>query len=168
MNYKDTLVEELIRQKRTGREALYKIGAVIAALVIVVAAMLLIPAFTPVIVGILALALFFAFKYTIKEYEYSFMNGELDFDLIMGQRKRRTVMSVNCKQIRSFGENDTEPGSAGFIRILDASVSPNRPRMHFTVVMGDDKESLIFFSPTERLKSAMLEFIPKKAVHNGR
>jgi hypothetical protein len=162
--YKDTLIEELIRQKRTGREAFYKFGAVILAVIILFAVFLFINILFVVATGILALVLFFVFKYTIKEYEYSFFNGELDFDLIMGQRKRRTVLSVNCKQIRSFGDNQTEPERERFSRVLDASVSP-KARMFFTALAGDNTEQLVFFNPSERLWNAMLEWIPKKVIN---
>ena len=58
------------------------------------------------------------------EYEYIFTNGDLDFDKIMGQRKRKRLATVDFATLTQFGKLDDSKRSEIFSSdrtVIDAS-----------------------------------------------
>jgi hypothetical protein len=109
--------------------------------------------------------LFFSFKYSVKEYEYSFINGDLDIDVIWGMRKRKTVFSVSCKEIKVMApvSPDEAALSGEFSRVLDASISKNSPgRWFFICEKGDGSRTLVYLNPSERLRNAFKTYLGVK------
>ena len=97
--YHDVFVEQLIRRERPGGEFLFKCGAVLLGLILITAAFILARTFFPFFFALVVILEFFAFVYTVKEFEYSFMNGDCDIDAIQGKRRRRTVSSYSCREV---------------------------------------------------------------------
>ncbi len=158
----DIFIEELVRRGRGTRESLFKLGAVVLALILVLVVFSFTKVFFPFFFALICILLFFSFKYTIKEYEYSFINGELDIDVIWGMRKRKTVFSVSCKDIRLMTPalSDGEERTGEFTQILDASISKHSPdRWYFISEKQDGSRCLVYLSPSERLKNAFKTYL---------
>ena len=111
-----------------------------------------------------AILLFFAFKYTVKEFEYSFINGDVDIDRIDGKRRRRTVLSINCREITSMAPCEKGTEVAGdFTQILDYSEGKGCPgRWYFTVEREDESRLLVYITPSERLLNAFKLYLGRK------
>lgn len=45
-------------------------------------------------------------RYKYIEYEYTYMNGEIDIDKIMSQAFRKRIITVNYKHFREYGDYD--------------------------------------------------------------
>ncbi len=163
--YHDTFVEQLVRRQRPGGEALFKCGAVFLGLILIAAAFLFLRSFFPVCFAIVVILEFFAFVYTVKEYEYSFINGDVDIDMIQGKRRRKTVLSVSCREISRMAPVMESAGalSEQYGRILDASESSKAPdRWYFTVEGQDGRRELVYLNPNERLLKAFKEYLGRK------
>jgi hypothetical protein len=91
--YNDTFVEQLVRRSRPGGETLFKVGAVLTGLILGGLAFWWLGAFFAVIFTVIVILEFFAFVYSVKEYEYSFINGDFDVDVIQGKRRRKQVFT---------------------------------------------------------------------------
>ena len=162
--YNDTFVEHIVRRKRGGAELLMKIGYVILALILIGLAYWFLTSFFPFFFAVILILLFFAFKYTVKEFEYSFINGDVDVDRIDGKRRRRTVLSVNCREIASMApcEKGTEI-SGDFTQTFDYSEGKGCPgRWYFIVEREDESRLLVYFSPNERLLNAFKLYLGRK------
>ncbi len=163
--YHDVFVEQLIRRERPGGEFLFKCGAVLLGLVLITAAFVLAKNFFPFFFALVVILEFFAFVYTVKEYEYSFMNGDVDFDMIQGKRRRKTVNSFSCREVALMAPCEGHEGemTGHFTSRLDASVSPKAPDRWFIILEREDgNRELLFLSPNERLLAAFKGALGRK------
>lgn len=163
--YHDTFVEQLIRRQRPGGEVLFKCGAVLAGLILTAAAFLFVRSFFPVCFALVVIMEFFAFVYTVKEYEYSFINGDVDIDMIQGKRRRKTVLSVSCRQIVTMApvREGASALSGNYDRILDASESSrSEGRWYFITESQDGRQELVYLNPNQRLLTAFKDYLGRK------
>lgn len=162
--YHDVFVEQLVRRERPGGEALFKLGAVIAGLILIGIAFLFARSFFPVCFAVIIILEFFAFVYTVKEFEYSFINGDVDIDMIQGKRKRKTVFSISCKEIQTMAPCGDQAALTGeFTRTLDASVGKRDDgRWYLITERQDGSRELVFLSPSERLLDAFKGYLGRK------
>lgn len=158
----DIFIEELIRRGRGSKESMAKLGAVFLALVLILIAFKFTKIFFPFFFAVICILLFFTFKYTVKEFEYSFINGELDIDAIWGMRKRKTVFSVSCKEIKIMApvSDDGSELSGEYSLNLDASISKkSKDRWYFICEKADGSRSIVYLNPSERLKNAFKTYL---------
>ena len=163
--YHDVFVEQLIRRERPGGEFLFKCGAVLLGFILITAAFVLARGFFPFFFALVIILEFFAFVYTVKEFEYSFMNGDVDFDMIQGKRRRRTVCSFSCREVTLMAprEGHEAEASGQFTRKLDASISTKAPDRWLIILEREDgNRELVVLSPNERLLAAFKGALGRK------
>ena len=176
--YHDVFVEQLVRRHRPGGETMFRVGAAFLGLILITLAfvlvrhffqlaptIVLIRIFFPALIAVVVILEFFAFVYTVKEFEYSFINGDLDVDMIRGKRKRSTVFSVSWRDIVLMAPAGTrqEALQESFTRTLDASVGPRDPdRWFFIVQRQDGTRELVYLSPNDRLLEAFAGYLGRK------
>lgn len=166
--YHDVFVEQLVRRERPGGEALFKMGVLVAGVLLVGVAFLLAKSFFPVCFAVIIILEFFAFVYTVKEFEYSFINGDVDIDLIQGKRKRKTVFSCSCKEIAAMAPCDGADGvlSGEYTRTLDASASKKAEgRWYLITERQDGTRELLIFNPNERMLEAFKGYLGRKMAY---
>jgi len=167
----DVFVEQIIERKQDFRTSVKKMLLILAAIV-VSTIFLIVGAIRFIFPGVFALSMYLAIRAAKKlniEYEYSFTNGELDIDKIMGRRSRRRELSFHVRSIILLAtfteENYKDFESRNFATTLDASSSPKSESRWFAVyrdIAGN--ESLLIFEPNERLLSAMEKYIPSSRI----
>jgi len=155
--YHDVFVEQLIRRERPGGEFLFKCGAIILGLILIAASIVFLRPVFPFFFALVVILEFFAFVYTVKEYEYSFMNGDVDVDMIQGKRHRRSVMSFNCREVTVMAplEGHSQQTEGEFARKVDAAVTAKGGERWFLIAEREDgTRELLILSPNERLLAA--------------
>lgn len=163
--YHDVFVEQLVRRQRPGGEFLFRCGAVILGLILIAAAYWLAGTFFPFFFALIVILEFFAFVYTVKEFEYSFMSGDVDVDMIQGKRRRRTLCSFSCKEVACLAPVQGHEGDlAGeFTRRVDAAVSKKAADRWFLITQREDgSRELLIFSPGDRLLAAFKPFLGRR------
>lgn len=163
--YQDVFVEQLVRRQRPGGENLFKLGAILLGLLLIGVAFVFAKAFFAVSFAVVVILEFFAFVYTVKEYEYSFINGEVDVDKILGRRKRTTVYSGNCRDIvRMAPCAGNETALQGeFTRTLDVSCRAGaEDRWFFLTQRQDGSRELVLLSPNQRMLEAFKGYLGKR------
>ncbi len=163
--YHDVFVEQLVRRRRPGGELLFRIGAIFLGLILITLAFVLVRNFFPVLFAVVVILEFFAFVYTVKEFEYSFISGDVDVDLIRGKRKRSTVFSGSCREITLMAPCGThEDALAGdFARRVDASESAKgEGRWFFICQKEDGSRELVYLNPNERLLDAFSGYLGRR------
>ena len=163
--YHDVFVEQLVRRRRPGGEALFRLGAILLGLILITLAFVLARNFFPVLFAVVVILEFFAFVYTVKEFEYSFISGDVDVDMIRGKRKRSTVFSCACRDISLMAPCGThaEALSESFIRTLDVSESPRGEDRWFLICQREDgSRELVYLSPNQRLLEAFSGYLGRK------
>ena len=163
--YHDVFVEQLVRRRRPGGEAVFRLGAILVGLILITLAFILVRNFFPVLFALVVILEFFAFVYTVKEFEYSFINGDMDIDMIRGKRKRSAIFSCSCRDISLMAPcgSHEEALTETFTRTLDASErAGGEGRWFFICQREDGSRELVYLTPNARLLDAFSGSLGRK------
>jgi len=165
----DVFVEQIVEQRQDLKTALIKMLIVLAA--ILVSAVFL-------VVDILRLFFPFVFAASIYgavilvrsrnfEFEYSFTNGDLDIDRIIGRRSRKRELSVSVRSFEIMApmseEFRREYESQSIGKTVDVASSPKSESRWFAKYRDDSGTViLLIFEPNERVVEAIRKYIPRK------
>jgi len=165
----DVFVEQIVEQRQSLKTTVLKILIVFAALLI-----------SSVFLFFGVLRLFFPFVFAASvygsfilvrsqnfEFEYSFTNGDLDIDRIIGKRRRKRELSVSVRVFEIMApmteEFRREYESQTIGKTVDASSSPKSESRWFAKYRDESGTTvLLIFEPNERVIEAIRRFIPRK------
>ncbi|NLM62183.1 MAG: hypothetical protein GX193_08930 [Clostridiales bacterium] len=165
----DVFVEQIIEKRQDLKSTLKKLGIFFAALLIS-SVFLVIGILRFIFPAVFALCMYGAFRFVKDqniEFEYSFTNGELDIDRIIGRRKRKSELSVRVRKFEIMApmveKYRKEYETQNIVRIVDASSSPVSGSRWFARFNDDSGlTTLLIFEPNERLINAISKYIPGK------
>ena len=163
----DVFVEQIVERKQDLRTTLKKMLLILGAIVISTI-FLIVGILRFIFPAVFALSMYGAIRLAKKqnlEYEYSFTNGELDIDRIIGRRTRSRELSIHVRSLSILATvteaNYKDYEHRNYTKTLDASSSQKSTKRWFAVYRNDaGNESLLIFEPNERLLEAMRKFIP--------
>ncbi|HIU66651.1 MAG TPA: hypothetical protein IAC64_04065 [Candidatus Caccomorpha excrementavium] len=102
------------------------------------------------------------------EYEYIFVDGQLDFDKIMGGARRKTAMRIQIEQIEIVAPagSHTLDSYSNNSQVKIKDFSSGDPNAKVYVVMHRQGETLtkILFEPDEKMLACMKQKSPRKIV----
>lgn len=152
----EVFVEQIIKRKTGVSNSILRLLAVIVAMF----STLLIPWFGMIGVTITILVVYgvyMVFSYTSVEYEYSFLNGDLTVDRILGQRKRKTVAEFNINQaeIIAPANSDEIISRKRNMRTIDFSSGIKSDKVCAMIINGEQGQAHILFEPDEIVIEAM-------------
>lgn len=115
--------------------------------------------------GICAYTFFFHDK-ILTEYEYTFTNGALDFAEVYNNKKRKSLGSLNVRNIECFGKVNSD----AFKRYLNM---PGLKRMnwflnreaelYFFYFTKDQEKKMIILEPSEEMVGYIRKYVPREA-----
>ncbi len=168
----DHFAEQLVKKYHSSKDDLKRALIIAGAAVITLVSVLLVFMGFPLALVLPVCAIWAAF-YLVKlqsvEYEYSCTNGELDIDKILGQDKRKPMLSVNVGTFTAFGkagevaESDdiATTFSAMGISLMDAEQTEN-PTYYAEFEHPDHGKCCLYFSPDERMIEAIEPFLSRE------
>ena len=169
------LEEVVVKQKNTMNRILYYFSWVVMVFAALVASMTLSSLtmqfnwFSVVVIllsaGIAVYTWFFHDK-LLTEYEYTFTNGALDFAEVYNNKKRKSLGSLNVRNVEAFGK----VSSSSFQRYLN---TPGVKRMnwflnreaelyYFYFTKESDKK-MIILEPSEEMVGYIRQYLPHGA-----
>ena len=176
MPFMDHFLEEVVvKQKNTMNRILYYFSWVVMVFAALVASMTLSSLtmqfnwFSVVVIllsaGIAVYTWFFHDK-LLTEYEYTFTNGALDFAEVYNNKKRKSLGSLNVRNVEAFGK----VSSSSFQRYLN---TPGIKRMnwflnreaelyYFYFTKESDKK-MIILEPSEEMVGYIRQYLPHGA-----
>ena len=114
---------------------------------------------------LLIVGIIFLFPKLNIEYEYVFVDGQLDFDRITGKSKRKTILRIDMEQVEivapagshaldgyTYAQNEKKDFSSG-----DKNVKP-----YIIIASKEEKKYQIAFEPSEKMLSMMKQKNPRK------
>lgn len=163
----DILIEQIYRHKNTPAENFKKFGILFAVLALSTAVMATVRlvagnAFAYMIGGIACLVIIYLgaklyMRYKYIEYEYTYMNGEIDIDKIMSQAFRKRVITVNYKHFREYGDYDedakTRLAQRQFDTVVDVSSNMGTLACYAVVQHPSEGMTLLIFEPNEKIRA---------------
>lgn len=161
----DLYTELLVKKEKTVKDTLVKAGMIGITAVMGFGALFISPLF---FIGLIAAGIgcYFIVPKTSLEYEYLFVNGEMDIDVIMSQAKRKRIKSFNLSEADLVApvnshRMDYYNGNQK-MKVLDYS-SGNKDHKRFAVIARDNGEACkIILEPDEALAQAMKNSAPSK------
>ena len=160
------LYTELLVQRKTPASA--KILKVIMIVVTVFAGLLgftFMPLALVVFVGMIILCYFKLSSFDL-EFEYLYVNGELDVDKIMSKTKRKRVASIEMEKVEMIAplkshELDYYRNNKG-IKIVDYSSGEEDHDIYAIILNGEKGMQMVYFEPNNIILNDMKRIAPRK------
>ena len=157
--YAETAVKRKSDAKSTTLRTLMIIGVVIGAFLVMMGSYLS-------IAGIVIIAaIIYLFPNLNVEYEYVFVDGQIDFDRITGKSKRRTVLRVDMEQVEIIAPSGSH-ALDGYMNTQsekrDFSSGDRNIKPYIIVANLEDKKYLIAFEPSEKMLTMIKQKSPRK------
>lgn len=167
----DIFVEQIIKKNTSLGGWLLRIGAVIVMLLALAAfpiVLMKVGGLFFLFVGLLVLLgylTYLAFVYTSVEYEYSFVNGELEIDRILGKRKRKKGETYDIKKAELIAKTNSEYINRVINDVTKVDYSAtnnidNKYSILFSEMDGVRGAFMITIEPDERLLDALYHVRP--------
>lgn len=169
----DVFIEHLVKRKNTGKvaalRALVVLGTIVFCIIMFVLCTL-VASISFIFLLLVAAGIYGAWwiMRTFRvEYEYIVTNGEMDVDKIIGQQKRKRLITINFKNIDIMapmgGEHKHEFENQSIPKTVDASVSPTEPGAYFIVAHHEKQGYLrLIFNPDDRIIRSAKLVAPRK------
>ena len=162
----DLYSELLVKKERTAKDRLVK-GSIIALIVLLVLAGLFIMPLLLIAAIVLGVcAYLFIFPGTDLEFEYLFVNGELDIDKIMAKSKRKRVKSLNiteCDIMAPLNSHRMDYYNSNQKLKVQEFSSGNPEHKRFAIVCRDGADTCkVIIEPDEILAKTMRNTAPSK------
>ena len=161
----DMFIEKIVK-KRKGIVDILLILLIVAAVIILSYLSLL---FVPQFAMILMIAFFYLAYILISklniEYEYALTNGDLDIDMIINQKKRKRLLSVNCKDFDIVAKVNTSQYTRDIKECKNIKNFTSRNKnadVWFISMRKDGQATVILFEPLEKMIDNFIVYIPRK------
>ena len=161
----DLYSELLVKKDKTAKDSLVKYGLIVLTALAVFAG-LFIHSLALILAIAFGIACYFVIPKTDVEYEYLFINGDFDIDMIMSKTKRKKVSSfklseadlaapLNSHRMDYYNGNQK-------MKVMDfSSGNPEHKRFGIITKMNGDLCKIIL-EPDEALAKAMKNSAPSK------
>ena len=121
---------------------------------------------TTLVFGGTAVAIFLFHDRLLTEYEYTFTNGALDFAEVYNNKKRKSLGSLNVRNVEAFGKVDSEsfrrylnmPG----IKRMNWFLNREAELYYFYFTKDADKK-MIILEPSEEMVEYIRKYLPNGA-----
>lgn len=133
-----------------------KILLAAAAVLAVLAALLFFSMISVVIAAVIVGIICWRFPYLKVDYEYIFVDGQLDFDKIMGGEKRKNALRIDFEDLIVMApEKSHALDSYKDCEVRDFSANNPEVKNYAIIISKGEKRSKIIFSPNEKMIAVM-------------
>lgn len=111
--------------------------------------------------------LFYLYPRLNVEYEYVFVDGQLDFDRITGKAKRKTMLRIDMEQVDMIAPaNSHALDNYQNVQLenKDFSSRDKNSSPYVIILNNNNKKMRIIFEPNEKMLNAMKQKSPRKVV----
>lgn len=109
---------------------------------------------------------FYAISWLIKqfymEYEYSFVNGAVDIDIIYAKSRRKRLASFDCKNVYEVGKYEELKYTSNVIMAANEKAE----QLYYFVYDGKSSKQTIVLQPDEKMLSNLKTFISRSVTIN--
>ena len=176
MPFMDHFLEEVVtKRNNTVNRIIYYFSWVIMIIAAVFASLTLgtltmnfnwMSVITIVVSAGIAVYIWFFHDKLLTEYEYTFTNGSLDFAEVYNNKKRKSLGSLNVRNVEAFGKVDSEsfrryismPG----IKKMNWFLNREAELYYFYFTKESDRK-IIIFEPSEERVSYIRQYLPNGA-----
>ena len=161
----ESYAEAGVRRKTTMSSYLIRVGIIALIVALILFGTLLIGQFAILIASVLAVLAIYLFPRFNVEYEYVYCDGQLDFDKIMGNAKRKNALRIDFEKVEIMApikSHALDTFSHQQLKVKDfTSLDPNA---NVYAIIVRDSESLlkVLFEPSEKMLACIKQKTPRK------
>ena len=114
---------------------------------------------------VMIVALIYLFPRLNVEYEYIFVDGQLDFDRITGNAKRKTLLRIDLDQVEIIAPAGSHAlDSYTYMKLVEKDFSSgNKDSKPYVIVANvEEKKLKILFEPSDKMLSVIKQKSPRK------
>ena len=163
----DTYSEIIVKRKMSNSTLLLRFLAIIALVIIIFLSMAALGMFG-LMAGVFIIWLdIIIFRNTDIEYEYQFISGELNIDIIYGKRKRKRARKFDMRKIEVMAPLNSDKLSSANnnknIKVMDYSSGySDRQKYAFVINLDEGKVAKVIFEPSEKMIESIKYHLPNK------
>ena len=164
----DIFIEKIVARKKTTKDKFSVVGVIFLALILFFALGFLpdtVQTFTPLIIAAIAYGAYYLIKSKNIEYEYAVTNGEIDVDKIISQKRRKRLLSTHCKNFEILARVKSTHYNDNYAKIQNkifAGSTMDSDDLYFAVFQHNNKRTILYFEPSDKMIKAFRRFIPGK------
>ena len=156
--------EILVKKETTSADVIKKYGLLFLTVAAFVAFILVHPLFIIAAVG-LGVACYFLLPTFDLEYEYLYVNGDIDVDRIMGKQKRKRAGSYNLEEmeiIAPAGSHELDSYRARGGKVIDYTSGRSDAKCYTAVYMKDGQQQMVSFEFDQEVLKDLRRLAPRK------
>lgn len=163
MKMGDFYTEQLIKKQTSMKDVVIK-AVLVAAAIVSVLTIFIMPMGLIIPIIVIVLVWFLITRLNV-EYEYLYVNGDLDIDKIMNKSKRKRVFSANADAVELLAPVGS-PRLDQFqnARVLNLSSGSPDARLYALIVSGNGQMTKLIFEPNDTIIEGFFILAPRKVV----
>ncbi len=165
----ESYAEAGVKRKKSATTLMIQIAAVFGIIVVFFVGGVILGNIATFIASVLVVlcVLFFPRMNSI-EYEYVFCDGQLDFDKIMGNAKRKTVLRIDFDKVEIMAPVKSHSldsfNHIQQLKLKDFSSQNPEAKVYAIIVRHNNEISKILFEPNEKMIACIKQKAPRKVV----
>lgn len=161
----DFYTEQLVKKQAGKKDFFVKAILILASVACVVIAPILPLGW--VVAALMIAATIFLIRRMDIEYEYMFINGDLDIDVIYRKAKRKKVFAVNVSDLVILAPvGSIELKQYQKLKTIDYSSGTGKNRLYGMVVGRNGQQAQIIFEPNQTIVDGFFYQAPRKVIRN--
>lgn len=159
----DYYTEQMVEKQQDRKDLLIK-AVLVSATIVSVLIVMMYPA--GLILPVIMVALdVFMFQRLKVEYEYLFLNGELDIDKIMNKARRKKLFSANVADMEMLAPADAvELRRYQNARTYNFSSGTGQAKLYALIISGKDGIRKVIFEPNDTIVEGFYMLAPRKVI----
>jgi len=164
----DTFIEQIVKKRVRTVDIVLKYGVVFFGVLLILLLCLYATVYNILLFAAAGVGyvIFFTVRNMGIEFEYAYTNGSLDIDKIIGKRKRKNVVSIDCKSILEYGTYSPALFENRGIQAVINACGYADADDYYAIFNNNGKKTLLVFTPEERVQKNVLKTINRAAVKN--
>lgn len=169
----DVFYEQLYKKKKGVVGLIAQVGLFVVAMLLAVALFIVFLLYVPMgqMIGFLAVVgiAYGAYKLNMFfdiEYEYIYLNGEIDFDKIIAKTSRNRLITVKGKNVDLYGVYDDAAKAkfqnADIQKVFNFDSGNGNKLYYMTTKDKEFGKTLVIFEPEDRIREDFERYIPKQ------
>ena len=161
---KETYAEAGVKQRGTVKTMAIRIGLILLLFLSMMISQL--ASFLYILPALVLVGVIYIFPKLSLEYEYIYVDGQIDFDRIMGGAKRKTVLRVDLENVELVAPSDSDElltyaHKEGMVTKDYSSLEPGS-RTWSLITALEGKYTKVVFEPSEKMLECMRGKAPRK------
>lgn len=161
----ESYAEAGVKRSKTMKTNLIKVGIIFAVIVVFVFGTVFLGTIGSFISAIMLVGCIYLFPRFNVEYEYIYCDGQLDFDRITGNAKRKNALRIEFEKVEMVAPvNSHALDNYKHMNLVTKDFSSLNPdaKVYAIICRGERENLRILFEPTEKMIACIKQKTPRK------